>query len=116
MDWKDPKLGNLKVMGCKAYAHSIGGKLDPLSTRCVFIGYQYGIKRYRLRDRESGGVKVIVSRDVIFNELVFPCKETNHDASMGMTSATAFIYYRRALIVVEHNASDKEPLDDDPNT
>ena len=32
-------------------------------------------------DKDSGGVKIIVSKDVIFNELVFPCKGTNIETS-----------------------------------
>ena len=38
------------------------------------------IPRFRLWERTSPGVKVIISRDVIFNEDIFPCKTTNHDA------------------------------------
>ena len=40
----------------------------------MFVGYQEGTKGYRLWDRHSGGVKIIISRDVIFNEAKFPCK------------------------------------------
>ena len=46
------------------------------------------VKSYRLWERESVGVKVIVSRDVIFNELVFPCKSTNNDAGTSETHDT----------------------------
>ncbi|CAL9030392.1 unnamed protein product [Prunus brigantina] len=41
-------------------------KLDQTSTRCVFLGYGSCEKGYRLYNLESG--KVIISRDVIFNE------------------------------------------------
>ena len=67
------------MFGCAAYAHTVGGKLEPRSTRCVFLGYPEGTKGYRLWDRESPGVRIIVRRDVVFNEGVFPCKGTNLD-------------------------------------
>ena len=44
-----------------------------------FLGYQEGSKGYRLWDKDSGGVRIIVSRDVVFNELVFPCKCINSE-------------------------------------
>ena len=77
---RKPDLNHLRVVGCEAYAHKSDGKLEPRSTRCVFLGYQEGTKGYRLWDRDSGGVRIIVSRDVIFNELIFPCRKTNNDA------------------------------------
>ena len=43
------------------------------------LGYQEGSKGYRLWDKDSGGVRIIVSRDVVFNELVFPCKCTKNE-------------------------------------
>ena len=77
---RKPDLKHLRVVGCEAYSHKFDGKLELRSTRCVFLGYQEGTKGYRLWDRDSGGVRIIVSRDVIFNELVFPCRITNNDA------------------------------------
>ena len=41
-------------------------------------------------DREAGGVKVFVSRDVIFNENVFPCKSTNKDAGTNAIIQSEF--------------------------
>ena len=70
-------LDHLKVFGCEAYVHQSIGKLDPRSMKCVFVGYQDGTKGCRLWDRSSGGVEIIISRDVIFNEIVFPCRLEN---------------------------------------
>ena len=77
---RKPNLSHLKVVGCEAYCHKPEGKLDPRSIRGVMLGYQEGSKGYRVWDKNSIGIKVIVSRDVIFNEYVFPCVSTNTDA------------------------------------
>ena len=59
---------HLRIFGCKAYAHLKKSKLDARALRCVMLGYQPGVKGYRLRCIEPGNHKVIVSRDVVFSE------------------------------------------------
>ena len=60
---------NLKIFGCEAYAltpknqHS---KLDPQSKKCIFVGYDDVTKGYRLWDPTA--YKIVISRDVIFDE------------------------------------------------
>ena len=55
-------LNYLRVFGCEAYAHQLEGKLDPRAIKCVFVGYQDGTKGYKLWDRTSSGVKIIISK------------------------------------------------------
>jgi transposase InsO family protein len=38
----------LRVFGCTAYAHVDNGKLEPRAAKCIFIGYQHGVKGYKL--------------------------------------------------------------------
>jgi len=38
----------LRVFGCIAYAHVDNGKLEPRVVKCIFIGYQHGVKGYKL--------------------------------------------------------------------
>ncbi|CAM8938448.1 unnamed protein product [Rhodiola kirilowii] len=83
---KKPDLHELKIFGCAAYAHTREGKLDPRSTKCIFLGYQrsMGTKGYRLWDMNARGIKILISRDVIFDENTFPYKNnmvTNSDSS-----------------------------------
>ena len=39
---------NLKVFGCRAYAHVNQGQLDPKARRYIFLGYAFGVKGNRL--------------------------------------------------------------------
>ncbi|KAG8489147.1 hypothetical protein CXB51_017180 [Gossypium anomalum] len=57
---------NLKIFGCPAYAHVDNGKLEPRSIKCVFLGYKVGVKGYKLWCPENR--KVVISRDVVFDE------------------------------------------------
>nr|GEX36683.1 hypothetical protein [Tanacetum cinerariifolium] len=66
----------LKTIGCLCYAASLGpnrDKFDPKGIRCVLIGYPPGQKGYQLYNLSTH--EVIHSRDVVFQESVFPFKE-----------------------------------------
>ena len=60
---------SLKIFGCHAYVHMQSGersKLDSKSRKYVFLGFEKGVKAYRLWDPISK--KTVTSRDVIFYE------------------------------------------------
>ncbi|KAL0431935.1 UNVERIFIED_CONTAM: Retrovirus-related Pol polyprotein from transposon TNT 1-94 [Sesamum radiatum] len=69
----DVNLFSLRIFGCSAFALTDGDKLDPRSQKCVFIGYHVGVKGYRLWNKSQPEFKVIISRNVVFNESEFPC-------------------------------------------
>ena len=78
IDFKIPKevwLGglvdysSLKIFGCPAYVHVQSGersKLDLKLRKCIFLGFEEGVKGYRLWDLILK--KTVISRDVIFDE------------------------------------------------
>ncbi|KAG8501164.1 hypothetical protein CXB51_003282 [Gossypium anomalum] len=57
---------DLKIFGCPAHAHVDNGKLEARSIKCVFLGYKAGVKGYKLWCPENR--KVVISRDVVFDE------------------------------------------------
>lgn len=65
----------INIFGCQAYAHVKQSKLDARALKCVLLGYQSGVKGYRLWCLEPGKQKVIVSRDVVFSESVMSLKK-----------------------------------------
>lgn len=69
--WKGikPWVSHLKIFGCIVYTllpSQERHKLDEKSLKCIFIGYCAQSKAYRLYNPVGG--KVIISRDVIFDE------------------------------------------------
>ena len=70
---KRPSLEHLRVIGCLTYAHNQhhkGDKFAARSRKCVFVGYPYGTKGWRMYDLELG--VFFNSRDVVFCENEFP--------------------------------------------
>ena len=59
----------LRIFGCPAYVHipsNERSKLDAKSKQCIFLGYEKGVQGYKLWNPETK--KVVISRDVVFDE------------------------------------------------
>ncbi|GMF33983.1 unnamed protein product [Phytophthora lilii] len=68
-----PQLKNLKVFGAIGYAHipdEKRQKLDAKAFKCRFLGYEDGVKGYRVLELSTGNVKVV--RTVKFMETTNP--------------------------------------------
>ncbi|CAN1312477.1 Retrovirus-related Pol polyprotein from transposon TNT 1-94 [Linum perenne] len=64
---------HLRVFGCLVYSaivHPGGLKFDSRASTCVFLGYPAHTKGYYLYNTHNN--QVIVSRDVVFHESLFP--------------------------------------------
>lgn len=71
--YKPPTSTHLRVFGCLCYAHEVSKPRDKFhsrSARCIFIGYPYSKKGYRVYDLITK--KIFISRDVVFYEDQFP--------------------------------------------
>ena len=79
-----PSVDHLRVFGSVAYVHVPKvqrKKLEPKSIKCLFVGYCTDTKAYRLWDPKRR--RIIVSRDVIFDEYTMP-KTAASDAISGL--------------------------------
>lgn len=80
-----PSVHFFRVFGCIGYVHIPDAhikKLDNKSTKCILLGVSEESKAYRLYDPISK--KVIVSRDVVFDESEMWNWNTNNDVSEGL--------------------------------
>lgn len=68
-----PSYDILRVFGCLCFAHNQrarGDKFASRSRKCIFVGYPYDKKGWKLYDLENK--EFFVSRDVKFYEDKFP--------------------------------------------
>lgn len=68
---RKPHLGHLKVFGCNANVRPIVPylkKLDDRSQKMMYLDVEEGSKAHRLYDAQNN--KIVVSRDVVFEESV----------------------------------------------
>jgi ATP-binding cassette subfamily B (MDR/TAP) protein 1 len=75
----------LRVFCCTAYAHVDNGKLEPRAVKCIFLGHQSGVKGYKLWNPQTQ--KVVISKNVIFNESTMLPDNPSTSAPVQQTSS-----------------------------
>ena len=90
----------LRVFGCTAYANVDNGKLEPRAIKCIFLGYKSGVKGYKLWNPQTQ--KVVISRNIIFNESVMLPDNLSTDAPV-----------EKSNVQVEHFLDIDNTLDND---
>ena len=71
-----PNISHLRVFGCQAWVHILKKRRHKLalkSQEMIFVGYKPGSKGYQFWDTAHQHIEI--SRDVKFNETLFPVKE-----------------------------------------
>ncbi|KAL2898459.1 Retrovirus-related Pol polyprotein from transposon TNT 1-94 [Bienertia sinuspersici] len=105
---KVPSYDHLKVLGCLCFAAvKTNDKLAPRARRCLFLGYPYGQKGYKLFDLTDQ--KVILSRDVIFHEHIFPYNITP-TASVSSSDNTISSFPSFNPITFDTNFASSSPV------
>lgn len=92
-----PDVSMFRVFGCEAFAHRVdANKLEAQSVRCVCLFRDGERKGYRLWDLVNK--KVIISRDVVFNETVFPFK-VSLDVPCASTQPASDVDASREIVI-----------------
>jgi len=92
---EQPSYDHLRVFGCLCHAQNrlrTKDEFAPQSKKCIFIGYPFGKKGWKVCDSETH--EIFVSPDVVFHEECFPfdCKlkvNENSDGNHGDLGASA---------------------------
>jgi transposase InsO family protein len=102
-----PDVSGMRAFGCTAYVHVPKGqrtKLDAVSLKGVFVGYEPGSKAYRVLLPERN--RVAVSRDVTFNETITKPAESEAAAEPGE---------QRVVILDAPDADDAPAIHEEPD-
>ena len=111
-----PDVRYFRVFGSPCYVHvpkDVRTKLDPKAKKCVFVGYDPQRKGWRCMDPKTN--KVVVSRDVVFDEAstYYSVGSSNHNiisSDFFPTEVSATEECRDESLSVENVQQDVEPL------
>lgn len=99
-------LEHLRVFGCRAWSHersfSRRSKLDPKAKECIFVGYPDGTKGYKLWDPKKR--TFLISRDIIFEEDVFPSKLVSRQDQQSLEISMKFNFLEEPVDEIEPNS------------
>ena len=82
-----PAYDLLRIFGSACYVHWITRSKDKFEERsrlCIFVGYPFGKKGWRVFDIERN--EFLLSRDVVFREDVFPFSDNTISSTPAITS------------------------------
>ena len=79
---------NLRVLDCPTYIHMSEEKLERKVRKCIFMGYDLGVKGYRVWCEKSK--KIITFKDVVFDEhaLITPIVKVSFTNTAGTSNDT----------------------------
>jgi len=89
-----PDLSNMKIIGCLCYALNLSPHIDkfsPKARKCIFLGYPHGQKAFKVYDIDRH--KVFISRDVSFEEHIFPFHTQASDTPLSPKLLYSSLYW-----------------------
>ena len=101
----------MRVFCCTAYAHVHNGKLEPRAAKCIFLGYQPGVKGYKLWNPQTR--KVVLSRNVIFNESAMFYDNLSIDAPVEGEKISVQVEHLIDSLDVDNVIAEISPIVDD---
>ncbi|GKC16770.1 retrovirus-related pol polyprotein from transposon TNT 1-94, partial [Tanacetum coccineum] len=114
---KPPTLSHLRIIGCltRTYQHT-NEKFSTKSIPTILIGYPHNQKGYLLYDLQTH--KVITSRNVQFDETVFPFHTTKHPSKeqSPTTSYDTHPFIPASIPQTSNNTSTPDSPTTNPNT
>ena len=79
-----PKVHHMRIFGCEAFAHIPKikrQKFQAKGVKCIFVGYANETKGYRLWNPTTK--RIIISRDVIFDEGGYMFRHSNDNYTLS---------------------------------
>jgi len=102
---------SLHVFGSTAYYHVVESKLDPRAKKALFMGFNPGVKGYRLWCLEAK--KTIISRDVTFDESAM-LKQVNPDGEDSTPKKVEYtskqVEFEKTMVIPARNATSDSPM------
>lgn len=96
-----PEYSHLKSFGCVAYVHQVKQKTSPMASKGVFLGYGQGTKGYRVWLIEEQ--RVVISKDVVFNEEQLFKDIKKEEDSAVQTKETTTVQVQKKKVTFKSN-------------
>lgn len=103
---KKPTVEHLRTFGCLAYMHvdqELRSKLQYRAIGCVFLGYSTDHAAYVVLEISTN--KLVVSRDLVFDESIYPFREVETEIGSKLRINSLMKYFVTPPILNQQQSS-----------